>query len=116
MEKNYADSDYPRSSAVFKKCTVLSSRGSSVGMSLYNHIGSVKPGDLVQVYGQYIQSGDTSYWPGCEDDTIMGGITGVYLQLTNRKTGSCEVLIAGRVRSFYHPGISVQLITQGSRI
>ena len=85
-------------------------------MSLYNHIGSVKPGDLVQVYGQYIQYGDTSYWPGCCDGVELGGMTGVYLQLTNEETGSCEILIAGRVRSFYHPGVSVRLITQGSRI
>lgn len=108
--KKFACNDYERVSTVFKRGTV-SLRGVSFRMSLFNHIGSVKPGDLVEVTGQPIQVGDVSYWPGYEDNAARS-LRGVYLALKNAETGSCEILINGHIRSFWHPGVSVTLLSQ----
>ena len=112
MMKKCACSDYHRISTVFKRGTVFL-RGASIRMSLFNHIGSVKPGDLVEVTGQPMQVGDVSYWPGHDpNDNSARALRGVYLNLNNAETGSCEILIGGRVRSFWHPGVSVTLLSQ----
>jgi len=86
-------------------------------MSLFNHIGSVRPGDIVKVSGQPLQNGDVSYWPGYDMMENLGkSLTGVYLSLSCSRTGSCEVLIAGKVRCFWHPGVSVTLLAKGKHI
>lgn len=92
------------------------SRGVSIRMSLFNHIGSVKPGDLVEVCGTPLQVGDVSSWPGYNLDQVCKPQTGVYITLCCPEKGSCEILIGGRVRSFWHPGVSVTLLSRGSRI
>ena len=113
MKKN-ACNDYERVNAVFKNSTVIL-RGASTCMSLFNHIGSIEPGDLVQISGQPLQVGDISHLSEYGSLEMSGhSLTGVYLSLNNPKTGSCEVLIQGRVRSFWHPGISVTLLARGS--
>ena len=108
--KKFACNDFQRFSTVFKRGTV-GLRGASFRMSLFNHIGSVKPGDLVEVTGQPMQVGDVSYWPGYDDESARS-LRGVYLALKNAETGSCEILIGGQIRSFWHPGVSVTLLSQ----
>lgn len=114
--KKIAWDDYEREFTVFKNSTAVS-LGASIRMCLFNHVGSIEPGDIVQVTGQPLQNGDISYWPGYESEEIAGRpLTGVYLSLDNIQTGSCEVLIKGRVRAFWHPGIQITLLARGSRI
>ena len=114
--KKFAWDDYVRELTVFKNSTIVS-HGASTRMSLFNHVGSVEPGDIVRITGQPLQNGDTSYWPGHDIEEPTGlPLTGVYLSLNNHETGSCEVLVKGRVRAFWHPGIRITLLSRGSRI
>jgi hypothetical protein len=86
-------------------------------MSLFNHIGSVKPGDIVKVSGQSLQNGDVSYWPDCDMmENIGKPLTGLYLSLRCPDTGSCEILIAGKIHNFWHPEVSVILLVRETQV